>query len=236
MYESRYFQALPFIPYCVEKNPQTLYRKYFTSDPESGVPFDITNSGIDTTEKTMQFYWLLRTLTITVTLVKIGVETTTHTRTTTLEYRRSTLDEPYWVTAEPYERVCHSDIGWYDLIDPIEVQLGSIPRPFELGDEIALHHDGILLKVPDYGDPLTTVFEPYSLALTTHNEDYGYEEPLFPFFIYVDQTIPITFGSEDTIGPFTLYVKWVRDSTASDILQLTEAVVDDFTYYTIKKR
>ena len=232
MFLTRSFNTLSLFPFCLDGDPKTLYLKD-SCEFGSGVPIDITNSTIDTTRKSLDFYWRLRTLTVTLTVNNSNLpeEYNPFTATTELDVRKDYDSD----LTEPYQRACPDGIGYNGFtFGGFPFRAGSgVPKAFAIGDEIALHYESIPLIMPDYGDSGVTE-EVYYFGITTLNEDYGFTCQA-PLPAAVDQTIPITFGGEEEFGPYTLYVKHVSADSTAARLQLINAVVDEYTYYTINE-
>jgi hypothetical protein len=233
MYLTRPFNTISLFPFCLDNDPKTLYLKD-TCALGSGVPIDITNSTINTTRKSLDFYWRLRTLTVTLTVQNLFAdpeEGQIFTATTELDVRKNYDTD----LMEPYQRVCLEGIGYNGFTGGFPFRAGSIdPKAFAIGDEIALHYEYIPLIMPAYGDSGVTE-DVFYFGITTLNEDYGFECEETLFLDAIDQTIPITLEGEDDFGPYTLYVKYVAAPATAERVLLIDAVVDEYTYYTIEE-
>lgn len=234
MFLTRPFNNLTLFPFCLDDDPKTLYLRD-QCEFGSGTPIDITNSTINTTRKSLDFYWRLRTLTVTVTVQNLFAdpeEGQIFTSTTVVDVRKNVESN----LMEPYERVCPTGLGYNFTFFGFPNRAGSgPPKAFAIGNEIALHYERIPLITPDYGDSGVTEQVAYFLGMTTLNADYSFScfNGTAQEVAYVDQTIPIVFGGEEDFGPHTLYVKRVVDTALASRVLLIDAVVDEYTYYTI---
>jgi hypothetical protein len=199
---SRPFRTLGFLPFCPESNPQTLFA---IGNPAQELA--VTNSSIDTTEKSMRFYWLLERL--VVTIQRTGPSNSTISTTEllfTVDYAKKSI-------AEPYQRVCPASL--------ISNNQSSYLISFSKGAETAIH-----IEAPLNAGALQDVTDESGfIGLTTVSEDWGYVFTTDPYVEYVDTTIPITFDQ------FTLYAKYVRPDASFTFDSIT---VDDYSFYEIE--
>lgn len=215
---SRKFASLKLLPFCAEDEPKSQFQKVFESVPSES--FDITNSSIDTTRKSLKFYWLLKRLVVTTVRSYTIPETEfTDTVTATTEYTFVRVDDSGGGT-EPYQRVCNSIPAASPSVDILNEYMIS----FVKGEELCLHLevplylnrglDGITEEVPWFG-------------ITTTNDDWG-----FAFnenVTYTDQTLPLEFDDGNSIN-FTLYAKYIG---ASDVV-FESVTVDEVEFYEIE--
>lgn len=209
---SRPFRTLGFLPFCPESNPKTAFGK---GNPPQQMA--ITNSSIDTTEKSMRFYWLLERLVVTIQRTGPFGDSTTATTELFLanapsESNGYTLDS----ITEPHKRVCLTNIltNSEGFTDPQVAYFIS----FLNGQETNIYFEATL-----NGGALNGTDEWGFFGLTTVSEDWGYV--FSPTVTYYDTTIPITFDQ------FTLYAKYVRPDASFTFDSIT---VEDYSFYEIE--
>lgn len=206
MTTSKKFSTIRKLPFCPESNPQTLYE---SGSPASS-PLEVTNSSIDTLEKSLKFYWLLEKLVVTVTrsYANPPLDPQTSSSTTEIYFSKSVGG----TVIEPYERVCQSFIKGNGLGYLIS---------FVDNEETKLHTEVLLNSAPFEGITEDTLA---FFGITSFNTDFGFTSSVSPFTVYVDTTIPIVFDD------FTLYAKMVSGDPNISFDSIT---VDDYSFYEI---
>lgn len=218
---SRPFTSLKLIPFCPEDEPKSQFRRFVLNAPSES--FDITNSSLDTTQKSLRFYWLLKKLVVTTVRSYTIPETEfTDTVTATTEYTFEREDLLSGGT-KPYQRVCKSQLGPTNDVDFLE---GSYMISFEKDGELCIHLEApsALERSPE-GVTENVVF----FGITTTDDDWGF---VFGEDVpYTDQTLPLEFDDGNSLN-FTLYAKYIGTSG----VVFESITVDEVEFYEIESQ
>jgi hypothetical protein len=197
------FTTLRNFPFCPTAEPKSLYVPFNNSE------FTITESSLDTTAKSMRFFWLLESLTVTIQRSYTDFNNTqvTTNATTEIYFRKDSGG----AAIEPYKRVCgpqlYSDdvgTGFYQTF------LNSGATKLHIETPLAA---GSLSGLTDTWD---------FFGLTTVSADWGFYDSNNQI-TYVDTTLSID------VDGLTLYAKYIVPEDYSNFDSIT---VDDFSFFT----
>lgn len=195
------FTSIGEFPFCPTAEPKSSY------DPFVGAPYDITASSLDTTAKSMRFFWLLESLIVTIERSYFNGSTTiTTTASTEIYFRKNSTSG----IIEPEKRVCEPQL-YSDAVG-----VGSY-LTFLSGGATKLHVETPLAAGALSG--LTDIWECFSL--TTSVADWGFYDSVNSIN-YVDTTIAID------VDGLTLYGKYV---VPEDLSYFDSITVDDYSFF-----
>lgn len=205
------FSYIDLLPFCITKDLKTQYAK-----PTGQI--NVTNSTIDTNEKSAKFFWMLKRLTIETVLTFLDFDGNplNLASETTITYYREWNGEEHLESQKPADKACGAYLGY--PIPPNVLSLSQIFSFYE-SQKTNLHFE-CPLRFPNgpYPNTPNVAF----LGLTSLDADFGFTFNTTPPITYDDFTIPITFDD------FTLYVKLVSSNVS-----LSEAFVLDYEFYDI---